>query len=153
MFTRALATTKVIPVEVITDKAAVYPHVLDELAPGTWHCTEAYAKNRIEADHGQLKRRLKTDHGARIIAAGHARLSRTSVAAITSSGFDEAVTLQVTAAFDAGPGDLTNPRINGLACLGLAQCNNAPWAIRRSGCRGRPRIRLHRPGLPIAFPR
>lgn len=36
-FTRALATTKVVPVEVTTDKAAVYPHVLDELTrvPGT----------------------------------------------------------------------------------------------------------------------
>ena len=32
-FTRALTTTKVIPVEVTTDKAVVYPHVLDELAP------------------------------------------------------------------------------------------------------------------------
>jgi transposase-like protein len=42
-FTRALATTKVIPVEVTTDKAAVYPHVLDELTPGAWHCTELYA--------------------------------------------------------------------------------------------------------------
>ena len=31
-FTRALATTKVLPVEVTTDKAAVYPHVVDELA-------------------------------------------------------------------------------------------------------------------------
>lgn len=36
------------------------------------------------------------------------------------------MTLQVTAAFDAGPGDLTNPRINGLACLGLAQCTTPP---------------------------
>ena len=55
-FTRALATTKVIPVEVTTDKAAVYPHVLDELTPGAWRCTELYANNRMEADHGQLKR-------------------------------------------------------------------------------------------------
>ncbi len=45
--------------------------------PGAWHCTELYANNRMEADHGQLKRRLrpmrglKTDHGARIIIAGH----------------------------------------------------------------------------------
>jgi DDE domain len=45
-FTRALATTKVVPVEVTTDKAAVYPQVLDELAPGAWHCTELYANNR-----------------------------------------------------------------------------------------------------------
>src|SRR5947209_8273847 len=77
-FTRALAITKVVPVEVTTDKAAVYPHVLDELTPGAWHCTELYANNRMEADHGQLKPRLgpmrglKTDHGARIILAGYA---------------------------------------------------------------------------------
>lgn len=44
--------------------------------PRAWHCTEAYP-NRIEADHGQLKRRLrpmrglKTNHGARIIITGH----------------------------------------------------------------------------------
>jgi transposase-like protein len=47
-FTRALATTKVVPVEVTTDKAAVYPHVLDALTPGAWHCTELYANNRME---------------------------------------------------------------------------------------------------------
>lgn len=47
-FTRALATTKVTPVEVTTDKAAVYPHVVDELAPSAWHCTQAYANNRVE---------------------------------------------------------------------------------------------------------
>jgi transposase-like protein len=35
-FTRAMATTQVIPMEVTTDKAAVYPHVLDELAPDAW---------------------------------------------------------------------------------------------------------------------
>jgi transposase-like protein len=39
---------------------------------------ERYANNRVEADHGQLKRRLrpmrglKTDGGARVITAGHA---------------------------------------------------------------------------------
>ena len=31
-FARALATTNVIPVQVTTDKAAVYPHVVEELA-------------------------------------------------------------------------------------------------------------------------
>ena len=46
-FTRALATTKVIPVEVTTDKAAVFPHVLEEIAPGAWHCTQAYATDEI----------------------------------------------------------------------------------------------------------
>jgi transposase-like protein len=77
-FTRALNTTKVTPVEVITDKAAVYPRVLDEVTPGAWHHTEQYASNRIEADHGQLKRRLrpmrglKTELGATVVITGHA---------------------------------------------------------------------------------
>ena len=39
-FARALATTKVTPVEVVTDRAAVYPAVLDELLPATQHSTE-----------------------------------------------------------------------------------------------------------------
>ncbi|MDT7597702.1 MAG: hypothetical protein QOJ06_3248 [Pseudonocardiales bacterium] len=64
-FARAMATIKVVPVEVTTDKAVVYPHVLDELAPGAWHCTELYANNRMEADHGQLKRRLRRNSTAR----------------------------------------------------------------------------------------
>jgi transposase-like protein len=76
-FDRALGSTKVTPVEVVTDKAAVYPRVLDELLPSAWHRTDRYANNSIEADHGQLKRRLrpmrglKTDGGARVITAGH----------------------------------------------------------------------------------
>jgi transposase, IS6 family len=104
-FTRALATTKVVPVEVITDKAAVYPQVLDELTPGAWHCTELYANNRMEADHGQLKRRLrpmrglKTDHGARIIFAGHAFIQNIRRGHY-ELGVDEAATLRVAAAFD-----------------------------------------------------
>jgi transposase-like protein len=61
-----------------TDKAPTYLRVLDELTPQALHCTEQYANNRIEADHGQLKRRLrpmrgiKTDHGVRVVIAGHA---------------------------------------------------------------------------------
>jgi transposase, IS6 family len=77
-FTRALTTTILTPVEVITDKAAVYPHVLEELAPGAWHHTEPYANNRIEADHGRLKSWLRPMRGlkqlryARVITTGHA---------------------------------------------------------------------------------
>jgi transposase-like protein len=77
-FERAIGSTKVTPVEVVTDRAAVYPKVVDELAPAAWHHTERYANNRMETDHGQLKRRLrpmrglKTDLGARVVIAGHA---------------------------------------------------------------------------------
>ena len=52
--------------------------VLDELVPAGWYRTGRYATNRVAADHGQLKRRLRpmrglnTDIGARVITAGHA---------------------------------------------------------------------------------
>jgi transposase, IS6 family len=36
-FQQAPATTAMIPVEVITDRAAAYPAVLDELLPMAWH--------------------------------------------------------------------------------------------------------------------
>jgi IS6 family transposase len=66
------------PVEVVTDRAAVYPRVLDDLVPAARHVTEQYANNVIEADHGRLKGRLQTMRGlkrlssARVIATGHA---------------------------------------------------------------------------------
>jgi transposase-like protein len=77
-FQRAIATTKVRPVEVVTDRAATYPIVLEELQPAPWHRTEQYANNRVEADHGRLKSRLrpmrglKQDRSARVIIGGHA---------------------------------------------------------------------------------
>ena len=62
-FDRAIRATMITPVEVVTDKAAAYPRVLDERVPAAWHGTEKYANNRIEADHGQLKRRLRPMRG------------------------------------------------------------------------------------------
>jgi transposase-like protein len=77
-FQQAIATTATIPVEVVTDRAAAYPAVLDELLPMAWHRTQQYANNRVEADHGRLKARLrpmrglKQDRSARAVIAGHA---------------------------------------------------------------------------------
>jgi IS6 family transposase len=77
-FTRALETLKVIPTEVVTDAAPVYPAVLEDLVPAAWHHVEQYANNPIEADHGQLKRRLRpmrqlqTDRSAQVVITGHA---------------------------------------------------------------------------------
>ena len=76
-FTRALggATT---PAEVTTDRAPAYPRVLDELLPAAQHVTARYENNRVEADHGRLKARLrpmrglKRDRSAAVIATGHA---------------------------------------------------------------------------------
>ena len=76
-FEQAIGTTRRAPVEVITDKAAAYPAMLEELLPGAWHRTDWYANNHIEADHGRLKARLrpmrglKQDRSAKIVIAGH----------------------------------------------------------------------------------
>jgi transposase, IS6 family len=103
-FSRALNTTMATPVEVITDKAAVYPPVLNELAPDAWHHTEQYANNRIEADHGRLKSRLwpmrglKQLHSARVITIGHAFVQNLRRGHY-ELGIEEPTTLRVAAAF------------------------------------------------------
>jgi len=77
LFTRALRLGPA-PVEVTTDEAGPYLRVLDELHPAAAHTTERYSNNRIEADHGRLKARLRPMRGlerfrsAERIAAGHA---------------------------------------------------------------------------------
>jgi IS6 family transposase len=66
------------PVEVVTDRAPTLGAAIEELIPAAFHNTEQYANNRIEADHGRLKARLrpmrglKRDHAARVIIRGHA---------------------------------------------------------------------------------
>ena len=78
MFTRALGPSVPAPVEVTTDRAPVYPRVLDELLPAGRHVVERYANNAIDADHGRLTSRLrpmrgmKTIRSLHTIAAGHA---------------------------------------------------------------------------------
>jgi transposase-like protein len=103
-FRRVLTTLKVMPVEVVTDAAAVYPRVLDEVVPAAWHHVERWANNRIEADHGRLKHRLRpmrglrTDPTATVIISGLAflqnlRRGRYEIA------IDVAAPLRVAAAF------------------------------------------------------
>jgi transposase-like protein len=62
-FQRAISETKVTPAEITTDKAQVYPGVLEDLLPATWHRTDQYVNNRIEWDHGRLKARLRPMRG------------------------------------------------------------------------------------------
>jgi transposase, IS6 family len=76
-FTRALIHAPS-PVEVTTDRALVYPRVIDDLVPAARHVLEQYSNNSVEADHGRLKARLrpmrglKTIRSLRTIATGHA---------------------------------------------------------------------------------
>jgi transposase-like protein len=51
------------PVEVTTDKAPVYPRLLDELLPEAHDVDARWENNRIEADHGGLKARLRPMRG------------------------------------------------------------------------------------------
>jgi transposase-like protein len=66
------------PVEVTTDRAPVYPRLVEDLEPTARHVTERYANNVVEADHGWLKARLRPMRGlkrvasARTVATGHA---------------------------------------------------------------------------------
>jgi IS6 family transposase len=77
-FGRASTVAGAAAAEVVTDRAPVYPKLIDELWPQAWHHSEQYANNPIEADPGQLKRRLRpmrhlrNDRTATIILAGHA---------------------------------------------------------------------------------
>jgi IS6 family transposase len=103
-FTRALEHGPS-PTEVITDKAAIYPPVLDEIAPGAWHHTERYANNRIESDHGRVKSRLRPMRGLKqhrctqVISAGHA-LIQNFRRGHYELRTEKTVNLRVLAAFD-----------------------------------------------------
>jgi IS6 family transposase len=105
-FRRVLATLKVIPTEVVTDAAPVYPRVLDDLIPAAWHHLERWANNRIEADHGQLKHRLqpmrglRNDRTAKVIIAGLAFLQNLRRGHY-ELGADLPRPLRIAAAFDA----------------------------------------------------
>jgi IS6 family transposase len=76
-FARAL-THGPSPVEVTTDRAPVYPRVIEESVPTARHVLERYANNRVEVNHGRLKARLrpmrglKTIRSLRTISAGPA---------------------------------------------------------------------------------
>ena len=66
------------PLEIVTDKSPVLASVIADLVPDAAHCTEQYASNRIECDHGRRKARLKpmrglkTDRTASVVIRGHA---------------------------------------------------------------------------------
>jgi transposase-like protein len=89
-FERAIDATKVKPVEVVTDQAAVYPAVLEAMLPVAWHRTDQYANSAVEGDHGRLKaqlrpmRGLKQDRSAPRSSSWGMRSSRTFDADTTS---------------------------------------------------------------------
>jgi len=68
------------PAEVTTDRSPALARTIVELLPGVHHDSTQYANNRIEADRGRLKARLrpmrglKRDRTASVVVRGHAFL-------------------------------------------------------------------------------
>jgi transposase-like protein len=104
-FERAITTTKITPVEVVTDKAATSPTTLGEWLPAAWHRTDRYANNHLEADHGRLRSRLgpmrglKQDRSAKVVIAGHAFVQNLRRGHYELA-VEEPVTRRVAVAFD-----------------------------------------------------
>jgi transposase-like protein len=79
--------------------------VLEELLPGAWHRTDQYANDRVEADHGRLKARLRPmrgleqDRSARVVIAGHAFVQNIRRAHYELA-IEEPATLRLAVAFD-----------------------------------------------------
>jgi transposase-like protein len=76
-FDRALADHDR-PVEVVTDKAQALLAAVDDVLPDALPITDRWCNNRVEADHGRLKARLrpmrslKRDRTAAVVIRGHA---------------------------------------------------------------------------------
>jgi transposase-like protein len=104
-FEQAIATTKLQPVEVVTDRAPTYPIALEELLPAAWHRTDRYANNGIECDHGRLKARLrpmrglKQDRSATVVIVGHAFIQNVRRGHYELT-IEEPVSLRLAVAFD-----------------------------------------------------
>ena len=66
------------PAEITTDRAPALARAISELVPFALHDRTQYANNRVEADHGRLKARLRPMRGlkrertASVIIRGHA---------------------------------------------------------------------------------
>lgn len=77
-FFTSLITAHGQPTEITTDRAHAFVRVITELLPAALHDTDQYANNRVEADHGRLKARLRPMHGlkrdrtASVVIRGHA---------------------------------------------------------------------------------
>jgi IS6 family transposase len=93
------------PGELVTDRAAVLAKAISELAPGALHTTVQYANNRVEADHGRLKARLRRMRGlqrnrtASVVIKGHAFIHSVRRGHY-ELGTDAAPQQRIAAAFD-----------------------------------------------------
>jgi transposase-like protein len=80
------------PAEVTTDRAHTLVRTVAELLPAALHDTTQYANNRVEADHGRLKARLrpmrclKRDRTASVVIRGHAFIQKPAARPLRTRG-------------------------------------------------------------------
>jgi IS6 family transposase len=85
-----------------------YPMVLEELVPGILAPDRSVRQQRMEADHGRLRARLrpmrglKQDHSARVVLAGHAFVQNLRRGHYELA-IDEPVSLRLAVAFEELP--------------------------------------------------
>jgi hypothetical protein len=110
--------------------------VLEELLPAAWHCSDRYANNHIEADHGRLKARLrpmgglKQDHNARGIIAGHAFIQNVRRGHYELA-VEEPVTRRVAMRSTSWLDDLTPDHCRGLSMPRTDQTQHRPCDLCR----------------------
>jgi transposase-like protein len=94
------------PREVITDLAPALLRIVDELLPEADHDTAQFSNNRVEADHGRLKARLrpmrglKRDRCASRVIRGHAFVQNLSRGHYELGADARHPLLRLAAAFD-----------------------------------------------------
>jgi DDE domain len=139
-FERAIGTTKVVAVEIVTDRAPTYPVVLEELLPAAWHRTDRYANNRVEADHGRAEGAATTDARAQAGPQYHDRDRRARLRPEPTAralrtrcrGTGEPTgcgRVRRARLGDLTPGDLTPDRCSATACRRPTRRNSAVAAI------------------------
>jgi IS6 family transposase len=93
------------PAEVTTDRAHALVRVIADHLPAALHDSTQYANNRVEADHGRLKARLrpmrglKRDQTASVVIRGHAFIQNLRRGHY-ELGVDACPGLSLVAAFD-----------------------------------------------------
>jgi IS6 family transposase len=93
------------PAEITTDRAHALVREVGEFLPSDLHDSTQYANNRVEADHGRLKARLrpmrglKQDRTASVVIRGHAFIQNLR-RGLYELGIDAHPALTVAAAFD-----------------------------------------------------
>ena len=104
-FDRALADHDR-PVEVVIDKAQALLAAVEDVLPDALPTTDRYANNRVEADHGRLKARLrpmrslKCDRTAAVVIRGHAFVQNIRRGHYELGGDARNHQLRLAAAFD-----------------------------------------------------